>query len=370
MTTLQKISEIEAEMARTQKNKATNQHLGILKAKLAKLKGSLMESAGKGGGGGSNDGFDVSKTGDARIGLIGFPSVGKSTLMTVMTGTFSEVADYEFTTLTCVPGVFKYKGASIQLLDLPGIIEGAKDGKGRGKQVIGVARTCGLILIVLDVMKPMVHKRIIERELEGFGIRINRSPPEIKWKRKEKGGIVIMSTVEMTHLDEELVKSICHEYKISNAEFSFRCNATADDLIDAIEGNRIYVPAIFVLNKIDQTTVEDLTVLSQFPHYVMISAQHKWGLDDLVEKIWQYLNLTRVYTKPKSQIPDYEAPIVLRKDRPTVGDFCLKIHKNMITNFKYALVWGRSVRASPWKVGKDHVLLDEDVVQIIKKVGA
>lgn len=64
-----------------------------------------------------------------------------------------------------------FQGAKIQLLDLPGIIEGAKDGKGRGKQVIAVARTCGLILIILDCMKPLIHKRIIEKELEGFGIR-------------------------------------------------------------------------------------------------------------------------------------------------------------------------------------------------------
>ena len=62
----------------------------------------------------------------------------------------------------------------MQLLDLPGIIEGAKDGKGRGKQVIGVARTCTCILIVLDCQKPMTDKRIIERELEGFGIRLNK----------------------------------------------------------------------------------------------------------------------------------------------------------------------------------------------------
>ena len=59
----------------------------------------------------------------------------------------------------------------LQLLDLPGIIEGAKDGKGRGRQVISTARTCNCILIVLDAIKPITHKRLIEKELEGFGIR-------------------------------------------------------------------------------------------------------------------------------------------------------------------------------------------------------
>ena len=86
-------------------------------------------------GGGTQDGFEVAKTGDARIGFIGFPSVGKSTLLSNLAGVYSEVAAYEFTTLTTVPGCIKYKGAKIQLLDLPGIIEGAKDGKGRGRQV-------------------------------------------------------------------------------------------------------------------------------------------------------------------------------------------------------------------------------------------
>jgi ribosome-interacting GTPase 1 len=131
-----KIKELEAEYARTQKNKATEGHLGIVKAKLSKLRRELTDSsaAGKKGGGAGERGFEVSKSGDTRVGLIGFPSVGKSTLLTKLTGTFSLAAGYEFTTLTCIPGNLIINGTRIQLLDLPGIIEGAAGGKGRGRE--------------------------------------------------------------------------------------------------------------------------------------------------------------------------------------------------------------------------------------------
>ena len=55
--------------------------------------------------------------------------------------------------------------------------------------MIGVARTCSCIIIVLDAMKPLGHKRIIEAELEGVGIRLNKSPPAITLKKKERGGL-------------------------------------------------------------------------------------------------------------------------------------------------------------------------------------
>ncbi|PRP83477.1 hypothetical protein PROFUN_04351 [Planoprotostelium fungivorum] len=379
MSILQKIKEIEDEMARTQRNKATSYHLGLLKAKLAKFRRELITPS-KGGGAATGEGFDVTKSGDARVGLIGFPSVGKSTLLTKLTGTFSEVAAYEFTTLTCVPGVIVYKGARVQssdsealsqLLDLPGIIEGAKDGKGRGRQVIAVGRTCNLILIVLDALKPLQHKRIIEKEVEGFGIRLNKKPPNMSFKRKERGGIALthVGNFTPTHLDQDTVKAVLSEYKIHNADIILRENSTVDELIDVIEGNRIYVPCLYVLNKIDQLTLEELQLLDKIPHYVPISAGLEWNLDELLDKIWEYLDLQRIYTKPKGQIPDYEAPVVMRRDC-TVEDFCNKIHRTILRQFKYAAVWGASVKFNPQKCGKDHVLQDEDVVQIIKKLNS
>lgn len=354
-------------MARTQKNKATAQHLGILKAKLAKLRRELLMPRG-GGGGGAGEGFDVAKTGVARIGYVGFPSVGKSTLMSKLTGTFSAVAEYEFTTLTTVPGVLHYKGAKIQMLDLPGIIEGAKDNRGRGRQVIAVARTCSLIYIVLDVLKPLTHKRIIERELEGFGIRLNQKPPSVSIRKKERGGVSLSNTVPLTHLNLESIKAILNEYKIHNCEVVMHQDATADELIDVIEGNRIYVPCVYVLNKIDQITIEELDLIYKIPHAVPISSHHEWNFDDLLEKTWLYLDLLRIYTKPKGQLPDYTAPVVLKRAKSTVEDFCNGIHKGIMNNFKNALIWGTSVKHTPQRVGKEHQLSDEDVVQIIKKI--
>jgi small GTP-binding protein len=353
-------------MARTQRNKATMNHIGTLKARLAKLRRELIEP--KGGGGGAGEGFDVAKTGDARIGFVGFPSVGKSTLMTNLAGVYSEVASYEFTTLTTVPGVIRYKGAKIQLLDLPGIIEGAKDGRGRGRQVIAVAKTCSLIFIVLDVLKPLEHKRIIERELEAYGIRLNKEPPNIYFKKKDKGGINLNTMVPQSSLDLDAVRTILAEYRIHNADITLRCDATADDIIDIVEGNRAFIPCIYLLNKIDQISVEELDIIYRIPHTVPISAHHKWNFDDLLEKMWSYLNLVRIYTKPKGQLPDYAAPVILRYDRKTVEEFCNKLHRTLIKEFKYAVVWGTSVKHNPQRVGKDHVLNDEDVVQIVKKV--
>eukprot|EP00235_Prasinoderma_singulare_P004171 CAMPEP_0119185668 /NCGR_PEP_ID=MMETSP1315-20130426/68632_1 /TAXON_ID=676789 /ORGANISM="Prasinoderma singularis, Strain RCC927" /LENGTH=332 /DNA_ID=CAMNT_0007180101 /DNA_START=221 /DNA_END=1219 /DNA_ORIENTATION=- len=315
--TLLKIKEIEEEMARTQKNKATSGHLGLLKAKLAKLRRELLEDPAGSGGGGKGEGFDVRSTGIARVGLVGFPSVGKSTLLTKLTGTFSEAASYEFTTLTCVPGVIRYMGAKIQLLDLPGIIEGAKDGKGRGRQVIATARTCSLILIVLDVMKPMTHKAVIEKELEGFGIRLNKKPPNIVFRKKEKGGINFNNSGTSGAITIDAVKSILNEYKIHNADVYLKEEVTTDDLVDVVECSEgkgrgvVYIPVLYVLNKIDQITREELELVDKMENCCPICAQKEWNLDGLLERIWAKLELKRIYTKPKGMMPDFEEPVVL-----------------------------------------------------------
>lgn len=95
------------------------------------------------------------------------------------------------------------------------------------------------------------------------------------------------------------VKAVCSEYRIHNADVHLRDDCDVDDLVDVIEGSRVYIPAIYVINKIDQITLEELNVLTKLPHYCPVCAYHEWNLDGLVDMIWEYLDLLRIYTKPK-----------------------------------------------------------------------
>ncbi|CAI5446726.1 unnamed protein product [Caenorhabditis angaria] len=364
MGILEKIAEIEHEISRTQKNKATEYHLGLLKAKLAKYRQQLLEPTGKGGAKG--EGFDVMKSGDARVAMVGFPSVGKSTLLSSMTTTHSEAAGYEFTTLTCIPGVISYNGANIQLLDLPGIIEGASQGKGRGRQVISVAKTADLILMMLDAGKSDQQKMLLERELESVGIRLNKKPPNIYVKQKKVGGVKFTNTVPLTHCNEKLIMTVLHEYKIFNADVIFREDCTIDEFIDIIQGNRVYMTCLYVYNKIDQISIEEIDRLARKPHHVVISCEMNLNMDYLLEKMWEYLALVRCYTKKPGNAPDLgpEDGIILRSGA-TVEHCCHALHRSLAAQLRYAIVWGTSTKFSPQRVGLHHKLDHEDVIQIM-----
>lgn len=372
-TILERIKEIELEIGRTQKNKATTTHLGSLRAKLCKLRRELLEPAAGSGGGGGDAGFEVSRSGDARVALIGFPSVGKSTILSEFTTTKSEAAAYEFTTLTCIPGVLTHRGCKIQVLDLPGIIEGASQGKGRGRQVIAVAKSADMVLMVLDASsgKSEQQRRLLEHELEVCGLRLNRQPPNISFRKKAAGGISVNFMAKAPSISEKDICDVLHEYRIHNADVLVREDLTVDDFCDVIEGNRHYVKCLYVYNKIDHTSLEEVERISSQPHCTVLSTYMKLNYDGLVARIWEYLQLVRVYTKKRGQPPDLSDPLVLTAGRhgTTVEAACMQLHKSLVENHDYTFVWGQSVKHSPQRTGLSHALADEDVVQImVKKV--
>lgn len=112
------------------------------------------------------------------------------------------------------------------------------------------------------------------------------------------------------------------EYRISSADIAIRCDATIDDLIDVLEAkSRSYIPVIYALNKIDAISIEELDLLYRIPNACPISSEHGWNIDELLELMWEKLDLRRVYTKPKGKSPDYSSPVVLRRTACTVEDF-------------------------------------------------
>lgn len=370
MGVIEKIKAIEEEMARTQKNKATEHHLGLLKGKLARYRQQLLADEAGAGGSGGGQGFEVAKSGDARVVLIGYPSVGKSSLLGKITSTKSEIAHYAFTTLTSVPGVLKYGGAEIQIVDLPGIIYGASQGKGRGRQVVATARTADLVLMILDATKSEHQRESLERELEAVGIRLNKEKPNIYFKKKETGGIKItfVSPPLPGKLDEDTIKAILRDYRIHNCEVLVRdSTCDVDDFIDIInDQHRNYIKCLYVYNKIDSVSLEEVDRLAREPNTVVMSCEIDLGLEDVVEEIWYQLNLSRVYTKKRGQKPVFNDPLVVRSDS-TVGDLCHSIHRDFKDKFKYALVWGSSAKHSPQKCGLTHKINDEDVITLFSK---
>jgi uncharacterized protein len=181
------------------------------------------------------------------------------------------------------------------------------------------------------------------------------------------------------------------EDRINSADISIRCDATVDDLIDVLEAkSRSYIPVIYALNKIDSISIEELDLLHRIPDACPISSEHGWNVDELLELMWEKLNLCRVYTKPKGRPPDYSAPVVLRSTACTVEDFvsllvalcrrtknteadvgaalqCNSIHKSIVEQFKHAIVYGKSVKHQPQRVGLTHELADEDISECLPR---
>ncbi len=357
-----KIEELETQISKTKYNKKTQHAIGLMKAQLASLR---VKSANAGKGQKKGDGYSVRRSGDATVVLLGFPSVGKSTLLNALTNANSEVGAYAFTTLTCIPGTLEYKGAKIQILDVPGIVEGAARGTGRGKEVLQVIRNADLIIILLDVFHPEHYEKILQEVFEA-GVRINQRSPDVKVKRTIKGGIDIGYTVPLKKMNKDTVKSMMRALGYVNATVVIREDIDEDQLIDVVEGNKAYVSAITVINKIDIASEKQIRKVEKLVGGVAakVSANEKEHIDDLKEEIFGNLSFLRLYLKEIGNKADMEEPLIIQGPC-NIEKLCRKLHKDFVTKFKFARIWGKSVKFDGQKIMKlKHLLHDEDVVEL------
>lgn len=338
MDTKLRIEEIRREIRETPYHKGTEHHIGLLRARIAKLEDEQFarSSRGKGGGGG----FAIKKTGDATIVLVGSPSVGKSTLLNALTNAKSPVAPYAFTTVTVIPGMMDYKGAHIQILDVPGLIEGASHGKGRGREVLSVVRGSDLLVFITEVGKEDQFEKM-ETELTEAGIRINKEKPKIRIEKKLKGGIEIRKNVAQGVPDETIADIAC-EFGLKNAEITLKEKFTLEKLVDAFAQNRVYVGAIYVVNKSDLRTSQvrqsAASAHLRGVEHLKVSAKDEQGLDELRGAIWNALGFVRVYLSKSGKV-DYDQPLTM-KEGNTLMEVANKIGSEFAAGVRGAKISG------------------------------
>jgi hypothetical protein len=353
---------LEKMLTAVPKHKGTEKLILQIKRKITKLKKEMETKEAKKGGG---KGFNIRKEGAAQIVLVGQPNAGKSSLLQKLTNADVEVGNYPFTTVDLIPGMLKTHDIQIQLVEVPGIIEGVSSGKGMGLQLMSSIRTSDALLLVLDGSnEPARQLRSMLFELDRGGIKINKRRPDIEVQKHVTGGIEI---VGKNHVEGSVkdVKEIFTDFRITSGRVVIREDVTLTEIQEALEESTAYKRAIVAVTKADMfgpEVVEEL--VREFPQFSFypVCIYTEQGLDALKDEIYVVANIKRVFTKSPGEKPAYP-PVALKKDA-TVLDVAKKVHKSIAKNFKYAKVWGTSVKFDAQRVGEDHVPHDGDTVEI------
>ncbi len=114
--------------------------------------------------------FAVEKKGDAQVAIVGAPNAGKSSLLRALTAVQTKVAPYAFTTLKPVPAICDIYGAQVQLVEVPGLIEGAHEGRGMGRKLLSVAKGADFVIVVCSLADGPEELRKILAEIRAVGI--------------------------------------------------------------------------------------------------------------------------------------------------------------------------------------------------------
>jgi uncharacterized protein len=249
------------------------------------------------------DSLQVRREGAAQVALVGPPNSGKSSLLQVLSQIQIKTGDYAFTTLRPVPALTRIGGVLVQLVEIPGLIEGAHEDRGGGRALLGVLRNADAILYCRAANEPASSLDVVRREVAAAGI--------------EKPSIVVLTK--------------------------------ADELADDELGREL-----------ETACVESTQALSA----VAVSVLDEDSLDRLRQAIWALSGLIRVFPRRNGRVD--EEPFAFPRGA-TVADLAERVHHELATACAGALVWGPSARFDGQRVGRNHVLADGDVIEVVTR---
>lgn len=361
----EKIARLEEAIGLIPDHKGTEKLRRQLRKRLAELRSELEERRSRRSGG--RDEFSVEKEGWAQVALIGPANSGKSSLLNALTNAKSPVADYPLTTTRPYPGMALIRDAEVQVVDLPPVLTEDLRPTGLARRSVSVARNSDLILIVVDAASnPLAQLEAVKSLLEDHGISLKRPMCEVKVQRTDGGGIRLVVLGRIRCRADEVVE-LLRSYGYSSAVVKVIGDATLDEIEEQVIVQPVYRRALVVLNRSDLVGAERARELARELEersglrVVPASVNDPRSIEVLKEEVFGALTLVRVYTQKDGVVSN--RPILL-PEGSTVIELAELIHKDLARGFKYARVWGRSVKVQGQRVGPDHVLSDGDVVEI------
>jgi len=328
-TIIEKIKALQEMLRVCPKHKGSEALQREIKTKLSKLKDLQDKQKSQG----SRFQVSVKKEGAAQVVILGVPNSGKSTLLSKLTNAKPEIAEYPFTTKLPEVGVMDYDGIKVQVVEIPAVTEGfsARD---LGPTFLGIVRQAELIVIISNEDSEL---ELIKNELANSNIIIDKKRPGINIKKAGTGGIMFVGKIKGS-LDK--AKKILRDHGIHNGTIEFQeKNLTLKELEEVLTEGIAYVN-IITINKKDK-------------------------LKDIKKKIWKNLNLIMVYTKQPGKEKEHP-PIALAKGS-TIKELALRVHKDFLKKFKFARVWGTSVKFQGAQSGLTLKLHDGDTVEFHTK---
>jgi ribosome-interacting GTPase 1 len=346
-----------------------NRKIAIIREDLEKKK---RMGTGKSSGGPK---LFIEKGASAQIALIGMTNVGKSCLMCATTNSKVRVTPTPFSTHEPVPGIMNYLDVQFQIVEAPAVMEGAAEGKAGGNVTLGLARNADGLILMLDLSHdPVVQLELILGELEKTRVLVSKpSGGRVEIERRPAGArlrvVVVGRLIDCGMRD---VEELLRNYKINDAVVRITGAVSLSDVEDAIYENTIYKPAVIVANKLDLAgTAVNLRRLRKHVsgklHIVPMSCEHRIGMQELGKALFEVLGIIRVYTKEPGLKAHSDHPFPLRKGA-TVNELAKNIHKELLSNFMFAMVWAKRLPFSPKKVGLNFVLDDGDIIEIHARV--